>query len=70
MTRTEKAKASMLLAWYSSVVNDKKHSGHILEEEFGLRYWWLFRRYPKFYTWGPFYRDHGSVGLRGMTKLS
>jgi len=61
LTKTEAAKAEMLLLWFLSV---SPHRKSIPWEEFDRRYKWLFREQALFYSWGPFYRDHGQVGLR------
>lgn len=63
MTKIQEQKCEMLLLWYKSVIN-QTHKKLVTMEEFDKRYKWLFRRRPYFYAWGPFYRDHGFVGLR------
>ena len=60
LTKVESEKAEFLLVWFLSV---SPRGESIEETEFRRRYWWLFRRYPLFYCWGPFWRDHGRVGL-------
>lgn len=62
MYKVEEQKCEMLLLWFQK---NKDTHGHVTMEEFDKRYKWLFRKRPYFYSWGPFYRDHGFVGLRG-----
>jgi len=63
MTKTEKSKHDMLLAWFKTILPSDKRSISEGDYEFELHYWWLFRDYPKFYSWGRFFRDHGQVGI-------
>lgn len=62
LTKTEKKKADVLLLYF----NDKSPDGKPICEEDGFYelYWWLFREYPLWYSWGYFVRDHGFVGLK------
>lgn len=62
LTQTDASKLEMLLLWF----RDQNHK-HVTMEEFDKRYYYLFRKRPLWYTWGPFYRDHGVVGI-GLIK--
>ena len=64
LTRTEAEKAEMLLLWFRS-----QKTKHVNGTDFGRRYQHLFGEFPLFYSWGPFYRDHGLVGLREEEQL-
>ncbi len=47
-----------LLKWFN------EQTGEVSTKGFDTMYKKLMGSYPKWYTWGPFYRDHGIVGLR------
>ena len=68
-TEIQAAKCEMLLLWFVTVSPNLKSISEDGELGFCKRYWWLFREYALFYTWGPFYRDHGFVGIRGFDKI-
>ncbi len=62
LTKVQREKADILLLYF----NDKSPNGKSICEEDGFYklYYWLFRKYPYWYSWAYFYRDHGFVGLR------
>ena len=55
--------ASQLLDWFHERQQETK-SMTLTMEEFDEKYKQLFGERPLWYSWGPFYRDHGFVGLR------
>ena len=62
LTKVQKEKHAVLLLYFNSKSPDRKSIRG--EDGFNKLYWWLFREYPYWYTWGYFYRDHGFVELR------
>jgi len=61
LTRTESEKCELLFLWFQ---RNSEAGKSLSGEDFDRRYKYLFGEFPGFYTWGPFYRDHGFVGLR------
>lgn len=49
-----------LLVWF----NGSSSHGRVPMEDFDVEYKKLFGKRPEWYSCGPFYRDHGFVGLR------
>lgn len=56
-----KEKEDILLLWFESHRVDNIADGY----KFAKLYKFLFGDFPYWYARGPFYRDHGFVGLRG-----
>ena len=67
LTRTETEKMELLLLWCRDAIT-KSGENYILMKEFDRRYKYLFGEYPLWYTWGPFYRDHGFAGIKEERK--
>jgi len=61
---SERNKEAILLRWF------RRHSQgeYVPIKDFDQEYKRLFGKYPLWYTWEHFYRDHGLVGLRRQTK--
>jgi len=59
--------ASQLLDWFRKRQRETK-SSTLTMVEFDKKYKQLFGSCPTWYSWGPFYRDHGFAGLRAGRK--
>jgi len=62
-------KEAYLIRWFRRVRRSLGEQSYVPEELFDREYKKLFGRWPSFYSWGHFYRDHGCVGLTVRTGL-
>ena len=59
---SERNKEAVLLRWYRKR-RQVLEVDFISMEEFDKKYKRVFGKYPFWYSWNHFYRDHGCVGL-------